>query len=201
MRERGAEAVVSRETYMGRDAVRKRRVPKGYRHPDLDASLNSRRMRNEARLLRDARSAGVRTPIVYDVDPRDASIVMEAIPGRSLKKTIDSMGRDAESLCESLGESIGLLHSAGMTHGDPTTSNAIVNGASVWLIDFSMGIPAAGIEDMGVDVHLLERAMASAHPDAPWAFEAAMRGYGRTMADSAKVIDKVTEIRSRARYT
>lgn len=198
---KGAEATVTIEVYMGRNAIRKKRVPKGYRHPELDTSLNSRRMKNEVRLLRDARIAGVKTPIVYDIDIRDSSVVMEAIPGRSLKETVDIIGREAEKFCESFGESLGMLHSAGMTHGDPTTSNAIVNNGSVWLIDFSMGIPVAEIEDMGVDVHLLERAMTSAHPDAPWAFEAAMRGYGKTMKESEKVMDKVSEIRSRARYT
>ncbi len=201
MSKRGAEAIVTKEVYMGRDAIRKKRVPKGYRHPGLDASLNTQRMRNEARLLRDARGAGVRTPVIYDIDPSDGSIVMEYVPGESLKDAIDAMGRDAERLCESLGESIGLLHSAGITHGDLTTSNAIVQKESIWLIDFSMGTTASGIEDMGVDIHLLERAMASAHPDAPWAYDAAMRGYGKNMDAAGKVVDKVAEIRSRARYT
>lgn len=197
---RGAEACVTLETYFGMSAVRKRRVPKGYRHPKLDSKLISIRIRNEARMLRDARSAGVLTPVVYDIDVVDGSIVMEFMEGESMKQALDS-GNGGKEFCESMGMSLGLLHSAGISHGDPTTSNMIVSDGKVCFIDLSMGTSPAGAEEMGVDLHLLERAMESAHPNAPWAYESTLVGYRKTMAGADEVIEKVAEIRSRGRYT
>ncbi len=64
----GAEATVSNVVFLGREAVMKSRPPKAYRLPELDRHIRSVRTRNEARLMREARKAGVRTPCVYDID-------------------------------------------------------------------------------------------------------------------------------------
>ena len=74
---RGAEATVSRTEFLGRDAVLKTRVSKGYRHHDLDEHLRSARTRTEVRVMREARTAGVRSPVVYDADLKEGSITME----------------------------------------------------------------------------------------------------------------------------
>ena len=37
---RGAEAVVVRTEFLGREAVTKTRARKGYRHPDLDLNMH-----------------------------------------------------------------------------------------------------------------------------------------------------------------
>ncbi len=55
---RGAEATVD----IGAERVEKRRTPKTYRHPTLDARLRKERTTLEARLTSDARRAGVPTP-------------------------------------------------------------------------------------------------------------------------------------------
>ena len=73
---RGAEATVTRTEFLGRDAVVKTRSVKGYRHPDLDSHLRSSRTRTEVRVMREAREAGVRTPVVYDVDPSEGTITI-----------------------------------------------------------------------------------------------------------------------------
>src|SRR5580658_1783621 len=65
---RGAEASIRRVDWLGFAAILKDRDPKSYRPKALDERLRKERTRNEARLLADARRAGVRTPLVYDVD-------------------------------------------------------------------------------------------------------------------------------------
>ena len=78
---RGAEAEIRRGCWLGRDVIVKSRVPKEYRHPDLDRSLRNARTRNEARLMHDARELGVPTPILYDIDAAVAEITMEGDQG------------------------------------------------------------------------------------------------------------------------
>jgi len=54
---RGAEADLVRTEFLCRPAVAKRRVPKGYRLKALDDELRRSRIRMEARLMSEARSA------------------------------------------------------------------------------------------------------------------------------------------------
>ena len=70
----GAEGSVYRISYLGRRAMVKIRSPKQYRIPELDRRIRSQRIRAEARLIREARSAGIRTPIIYDVDTKECSM-------------------------------------------------------------------------------------------------------------------------------
>ena len=44
----GAEAAIETGSYLGRDVVVKRRVPKTYRHHELDQRLRDERTRDEA---------------------------------------------------------------------------------------------------------------------------------------------------------
>src|SRR3989442_1409098 len=48
---RGAEAELRRTTYLGREAVEKVRLPKGYRLPALDEELRRARLRRVATLM------------------------------------------------------------------------------------------------------------------------------------------------------
>ena len=72
----GAEARLYRTKWRGRDVVVKHRIPKLYRHKEIDDKLRQGRTKGEARLLALARMAGVRTPIIYDIDVRSCTIVM-----------------------------------------------------------------------------------------------------------------------------
>jgi TP53 regulating kinase-like protein len=55
----GAEAKLYLTEWRGRKAVVKHRVPKGYRHKDIDTRLRQGRTKSEGRLLALARTAGV----------------------------------------------------------------------------------------------------------------------------------------------
>lgn len=198
---RGAEATVEPCVFMGRGAVVKMRPAKGYRIPELDQRIRSTRTRSEARLTREARMAGVRTPCIYDVDLHECSITMERMEGPTVKQYLDSNPSDPDGICTKVGRCIALMHNAGICHGDLTTSNMIVTGGEVSLIDFSMGSSRVTLEEIGVDVRLLERAFTSAHPGKEALFAALMDSYYSTVHEPDKVRKKVEDIRNRGRYT
>ena len=199
--ERGAEALVSSTRYLGRDAVVKTRVPKSYRDRELDSSLRTSRVRKEARLLREARLAGVRTPFIFDIDLKEASITMELVKGPKLR---DVLGKDltgAEDVCREIGGALAKLHSAGISHGDLTTSNMILEDSGICLIDFSLGNMPASEEDLGVDIHLLRRAFMSAHSEVGHLFDSLLDSYLTDNPGGKAVIAKADDIRKRGRYT
>lgn len=199
---RGAEAVIYSSEYLGRDAIMKVRPPKQYRHPDLDTALRNTRAKNEVRVIREARRAGVRSPVIYDVDLAESRITMEHFKGRKVKDILDSEPSEAEHVCGLIGEMVAKLHNNRICHGDLTTSNMILNGdGTLCVIDFSMGDTLVDIEEMGVDIHLLERAFTSAHSGIGNAFDIVMRAYCRDMKDSEAVLERVNDIKGRARYT
>ena len=198
----GAEAVITETTYLGWDAVVKVRPPKTYRLPELDAHIRSSRTRNEARIMHEARNAGVRTPCIYDIDLKECSITMERIRGEMVKDHLDEHPEDAERVCRMIGECIAKLHTARVCHGDLTTSNMILTDDDhICLIDLSMGCTRAETEDIGVDLRLLERAFTSAHVDLEPAYDAMMDAYYSNISDAKAVRRKVEEIKNRGRYT
>ena len=198
----GAEAIVEPTSYLGRDAVTKTRPPKGYRLPELDLHIRSTRTRSEARIMHEARSAGVRTPCIYDLDLKRCSITMERVEGSSVKDYLDARPEEADEVCALIGSTIAQLHNAGICHGDLTTSNMIREPSGrICLIDMSMGKTRAELEDIGVDLRLLERAFSSAHVDLPKAFEALMSSYYANVPNPKAVMKKLEDIKNRGRYT
>ncbi len=207
---RGAEAILKRDVWNGRDVVVKERIAKGYRHPDLDRRLRGVRIKTEARLMREARRMRVPTPHIFDIDQVSNSLTMEFIHGRTARSVLDNPDR-RESICREIGKLVARLHAGDIVHGDLTTSNMIVSADRLYFIDFSMGAKAAVTEQKGVDLHLLMEAFRSAHADfynkgISWVLEAyrntweSVRGpAGRNEAEA--IIARVHEIEKRGRYT
>jgi TP53 regulating kinase-like protein/N6-L-threonylcarbamoyladenine synthase/protein kinase Bud32 len=198
----GAEATVYRSEYLGRDAVVKVRGPKGYRHSGLDQHLRSSRTKNEAKTMIEARKTGVRTPVIYDVDVKECNITMEFVAGRKVKDVLDGEPSEAKGLCKKIGEMIAKLHNGKISHGDLTTSNMILmpNG-EICLLDMSLGTTIADIEDLGVDIHLLQRAFTSAHSGLEDAMNVILNAYAKNMNDPDSVFRRVEDIKARGRYT
>ncbi|MCK9322894.1 MAG: KEOPS complex kinase/ATPase Bud32 [Candidatus Methanomethylophilaceae archaeon] len=198
----GAEADIFETEFLGRKAVMKVRSPKKYRHPELDEHIRTARIRSEVRLMKDAREAGVRTPIIYDLDLKDCSITMEYVNGNKMKDVLDKNPDKAYKLCEMIGTAMANLHNARICHGDLTTSNMILTEkGELCLIDFSMGGSLIEVEDMGVDIRLLERAFASAHPGLEDAYAHLLDTYSKRKTNVREVMEKVEEIKGRGRYT
>ncbi|HEV2449929.1 MAG TPA: KEOPS complex kinase/ATPase Bud32 [Thermoplasmata archaeon] len=204
---RGAEAAVTRVEWLGMAAVRKDRDPKAYRPKPLDDRLRRERTRTEARLLREARSLGVRTPLVYDIDLTHHRLVLEELPGPTLKSLLEAPGAGPDELAapiEAFGRALGRLHAGGMSHGDLTSSNVLFptgpSGEPAF-VDLSMGARPASLEERGIDLHLVEEDLAGLHPEGASLFERFLHGYELGNVGGAKEVrQRAREIKGRIRY-
>jgi len=201
---KGAEAHIFVGEWLGRRVVVKHRVPKAYRHPELDRAIRARRTAREAQALHRAKEVGVPTPVVLLVDLGTAMLVMELVEGTRLKELLALRGREALWALEELGELVGRLHAAGLIHGDITTSNVVVApDGSLVLLDFGLSEFSRELEKRGVDLHLLKRVLESTHHAmAREAWEAFLCGYRAVVGyeEAASVIEKVREIELRGRW-
>jgi len=182
--------------------VMKKRTPKAYRHPTLDERLRMSRTRKEARLLREARRSGVRTPMVYDVDVRESIIIMEKIEGKKVREVLEQNPSMADSICYDIGRNLAMMHSSRVTHGDLTTSNMILmEDGTLCFFDISLGESMAELESLGVDLQLFHRAFMSAHSSLSDSYVSFLRGYQENYAESALALERAEDIRNRGRYT
>ncbi|MDS0299931.1 bifunctional N(6)-L-threonylcarbamoyladenine synthase/serine/threonine protein kinase [Halogeometricum sp. S1BR25-6] len=193
---RGAEATV---TFEG-DSVVKRRVPKTYRHPELDERLRTERTRAEARLTSLARRAGVPTPVVRDVDPTEGTIVFQHV-GES-----DLAGALTTGRCRTVGEHLAAVHGAGFVHGDPTTRNVRVGGDRVYLLDFGLGYHTDHVEDRAMDLHVFEQSVEGTAADPEPLLQAFEAGYaaaargGSDPTDDEDALARLRQVEGRGRY-
>jgi Kae1-associated kinase Bud32 len=204
---RGAEASIRRVEWMGRPALLKERDAKGYRPKALDERLRTERIRTEAKLLVEARRLGVRTPIVFDVDVERHRLILEELEGPTLKELLEANPTDPAALEAPLrrfGATLGRLHAGGISHGDLTSSNVLYPSgpdADPALIDLSMGDRTAGVEELGIDLHLVENDLKALHPKAAALTKAFYEGY--TEGNPARHRDvraRAKAIRARVRY-
>jgi len=190
-RKHGAEAVI---TVTG-TTVEKRRVSKRYRVPELDRRLITERTRAEARLIAAARKAGVPTPVMKDITAD--TIKMEFIDGSLLTDNL------SETTVQDAGRIVGKLHTAGIMHGDLTSSNLIWRSGdrkSV-LIDFGLSQVTSEIEQRGVDIHVFFQTLESTAPERAELLKTAfIAGYMETFQGASDVIRREHEIRQRGRY-
>src|SRR5437588_1778198 len=202
---RGAEADLYLATIGRWKVIVKRRVRKEYRNPILDERIRHDRTISEASVIHEAKGAGARVPSIVGVDIENNAIVMTHLDGTVARECFDDMGKsEAQKLLRSIGEQIGLLHTAGIVHGDLTTSNVIVSpsGAS-FIVDFGMSHRSVEPEDRGVDLHLLKRSIIASHSqDSSSMMNATIRGYEKTAGKkiATSTCRKAREIARRGRY-
>ncbi len=202
---KGAEASLFLAGWHDRQVVIKTRLPKKYRPAKLDTTIRTYRTIHEPQLINEANKAGVPTPLIFQVDVKNATIVMEFIEGKQVKQLLMDMPREERDiLCSKIGELIGKLHQYGVIHGDLTTSNIILNPEDkIFLIDFGLGEKNSELEAKGVDLHLMKRALQSTHFQfAEECFVAIAKGYAIIVgeAETKNVLAKVKEIERRGRY-
>jgi TP53 regulating kinase and related kinases len=202
---KGAEASLFLADWHGRRVVIKTRLPKKYRPQKLDVTIRNYRTVHEPQLMNEAKKAGVPTPTIFQVDVKNAVIVMEFVEGKQVKQLLAGFSpNEREDVCAKIGELIGKLHCHGVIHGDLTTSNMILNGdGKIFLVDFGLGEKNTELEAKGVDLHLMKRALQSTHYQfAEECFAAVTKGYAAVVGENeAKgVLAKVREIERRGRY-
>jgi len=192
---RGAEAILIHKN----GKLIKKRVPKGYRHPDLDKKIRTRRTRSEAKLLEKAGKI-INIPKVLSVDDKKAEIDMEYIEGKKLSEHLDEFPlNEQEKICFQIGENVAVLHQNDLIHGDLTTSNMILHQDKIFFIDFGLGFHSTRIEDKAVDLHLMRQALESKHFH-HWQqlFDAVLLGYKKLGDES--VLLQLKKVESRGRY-
>jgi TP53 regulating kinase and related kinases len=193
---KGAEADIYLTCWGGRKAISKIRAPKPYRHLELDRAIRKQRTIREANFISVAKKAGVASPYVYFVDPKNAEIIMEFIEGQNAKEVL------TPSLCREIGRCSALLHSINIVHGDLTTSNFIVERKRLVLLDFGLSQYSERTEDAATDLRLIKEVLASAHIQVRGAFEKFVEGYASVAGKkkSDRILENVREIEQRGRY-
>lgn len=171
----------------------KKRISKGYRNPALDQELRLRRTLHEARLLHEAKSY-VNTPILYEVNKNECTIIMEYIEGIRAKEGL------TEEIARKIGKCIARLHQGGIVHGDITTSNIVIRKGVLYFIDFGLGEFSTEVEDQAVDLHLLKQTLKSTHHE-HWKhlWKRIEEGY-KERDNADEVMLKVKDIEKRGRY-
>jgi len=202
---RGAEADLFTLVLARWKAVLKRRIRKTYRTAELDVKIRRERTTREALAMHAAKRLGVRAPTLLEVNPEDCSIKMNFIDGVLARNVIDpTSSSDSITIFENFGRQVGILHNGGIVHGDLTTSNVIIApGFRTFMLDFGMSSHSDEVEDIGVDLHLFERSLATTHTRDTRAFMRAFsKGYRETVgsAQSQKSLKKAAVIARRGRY-
>ncbi|MEM3695242.1 MAG: KEOPS complex kinase/ATPase Bud32 [Candidatus Bathyarchaeia archaeon] len=202
---KGAEANLYLTSWHGRKAVIKRRLPKKYRPAQLDDRIRAYRTIHEPQLMSEAKKAGVPTPTIFLVDISENAIIMEFIEGTQVKMLLSKITKsERKAICIKIGELIGRLHEKGIIHGDLTTSNMILDReGKIYFVDFGLGEKTMEIEAMGVDLHLMKRALQSTHfRFTEECFNAVIEGYSKVLGEekAKSVLEKVREIERRGRY-
>jgi TP53 regulating kinase-like protein len=201
---KGAEADLWLDPdWNGRRAVVKRRVEKQYRHPEIDRELRRMRTLREAEIIHRAKGAGVPTPVIYQVDPEEATMVMEYVEGRRLRDVVTELNpKERLHLFRVAGLQAAKLHRAGIIHGDLTTSNMILAGRRIVFVDFGLAELSEEEEKRGVDLHLMRRMLQSTHFQyAEELLSAFLEGYREEMGEETyAVLRRMEEIARRGRY-
>jgi Kae1-associated kinase Bud32 len=154
----GAEAKI----FLTKDKIVKDRIPKGYRHPQLDTQIRRRRTKSEAKILTKALETGIGVPQVLNTEKH--KIEIQFIEGDRLSETLNNytVAKQFKTM-QQLGTQVSKLHKNNIIHGDLTTSNTILSNDKLFIIDFGLGFISTKIEDKAVDLHLIKQALEAKH--------------------------------------
>ena len=210
----GAEAEVVSGTWFGRPAVMKKRRPRGWRHPDLDRRLTSKRMVNEIKLTIQLARLGAPVPAIWDVDLENSVIIMERIDSTPLIDVLRNEDFD-DNLLISVGKSIRELHRNAVCHGDLSTNNILINlNNEPVIIDLGLATRQYDVEGFGIDLHVLHEIFRASHPEVKDAMDLVLKGYseldkeigqpeeapGGMPPTADEVIKRLGQIMTRVRY-
>lgn len=214
----GAEAEVWSGLWMGRQAVRKIRRKRGWRHPNLEKRLGFRRLLSEARLLIRARRVGLEVPAIWDVDLDKGILVMEMLPGRPLIELLRDENSTQDMIRNSLynsGALVRRLHRLAITHGDLSTNNILIDDdLSAHLVDFGLASIDYEVERFGIDLHVIDEILGASHPSIEGGIDIFLKGYldeesrlgpakgqtGGVVPTADAVMKRLEQVRSRVRY-
>ena len=197
---KGAEADLYKTKWQNSKAILKIRKAKNYRDPSLDSRIRKQRTIKESMMASFVKSFGIPTPLIYFVNLKTTSIMMQEIPGRPVHDLPESK---IIELSKEIGKLVGMLHKNGVMHGDLTTSNFILFQNTVFVIDFGLSQNTIKPEDHAVDLRLIKEILNSAHAKIMIpSWKNFLYGYKSVVGNSyhAKITKLVSDIESRGRY-
>jgi Kae1-associated kinase Bud32 len=212
----GAEAIVTSGFWFGRPAVKKFRRARTWRHPELDSRLTKSRLTGEVRALLKLQQLDFPCPSIYHLNLSNSTMFMERIEGIPLVMNLNSNDslENTEKLFTQLGNMLRKLHLCGITHGDLTTTNIILNSiGNIFLIDYGLSQSTFEVESYGLDLHVLYECLQATHPNYPDAMQQLVDSYlryddfnsmekfeGGTIPTASEVISRFDQIKGRVRY-
>jgi len=197
---KGAEADLYQTKWQNSKAILKIRKIKNYRNPLLDLKIRKQRTIKECQMISFVKSFGIPTPLIYFVNLKTTSIMMQEISGTPVHDLAESK---IIELSKDIGKLVGTLHKNGVMHGDLTTSNFILFKKTVFVIDFGLSQNTIKSEDHAVDLRLIKEILNSAHAKimlSSW--KNFLHGYKSIVGNAyyAKITKLVSDIESRGRY-
>ena len=184
---KGAEATLFLAEFKGRKALVKKRLKKAYRHPLLDEKLRKSRTRREERVLQRLNEKGLSAPTFFEA--KGTELIFSFEQGKLAKNSTLT-----PTTLKQIGIQLALMHQAGVAHGDFTTSNILVQGKNVKIIDFGLSVFSHYIEEFATDLVLFEKTVL------PQEFKVFLKAYANAKQNSREVIARFKEIKQRGRY-
>ena len=197
---KGAEGDLFLTVWNKQKAVLKARKEKNYRNSQLDNRIRKQRTIRESEIISEVKSFGISTPLVYFVDTKNCTILMQYIRGTLIH---DLSKSKLTLICKKIGQVVGTMHKNGIMHGDLTTTNFILSHGKIFVIDFGLAIRTKKPEDHAVDLRLFKEILNSAHVSVMKnAWKNFLQGYRTSVGISRfnKVTNLVSVIESRGRY-
>ncbi len=197
---KGAEGDIFLTSWNKEKAILKDRKKKDYRNAALDQRIRKQRTIRECEIISEVKSFGICTPLIYNMDTKNCTILMQYIVGTLVNELSESK---LIKSCIEIGKTVGVMHKNGIMHGDLTTSNFIVSNGKIFVIDFGLSIKTSKPEDHAVDLRLLKEILNSAHAKIMnKAWSNFLKGYKSAVGPSrfSKITNLVKVIESRGRY-
>jgi len=197
---KGAEGDIFLTTWNNKRAIIKSRKKKDYRNPSLDQRIRKQRTIRESEIISEVKSYGISTPLIYSVDSKKCTILMQYVMGK-LVNALPEM-KIIQS-CKEIGKIVGTMHKNGIMHGDLTTSNFIITTEKIFVLDFGLALKTNKPADHAVDLRLFKEILNSAHAKImKKAWGNFLKGYKTVVGSERfnKVTNLVTVIESRGRY-
>jgi TP53 regulating kinase-like protein len=197
---KGAEGDIFLTSWNKEKAILKARKKKDYRNASLDQRIRKQRTIRECEIISEVKSFGIRTPLIYNMDTKNCTILMQYIVGTLVNELSEPK---LIKSCIEIGKIVGVMHKNGIMHGDLTTSNFIVSNGKIFVIDFGLANKTNKPEDYAVDLRLLKEILNSAHAKIMnKAWSNFLKGYKSAVGPSrfSKVTNLVKVIESRGRY-
>ena len=197
---KGAEGDLHLSNWDNKKAILKIRKKKNYRNSQLDSKIRKQRTIRESQIISEVKSFGIRTPLIYQVNMKNCSILMQHLDGILVYELPDLK---LIKYCKEIGRIVGTLHKNGIMHGDLTTSNFILVNGKIFVIDFGLANKTKKPVDHAIDLRLFKEILNSAHAriiKKAWANF--LSGYKKSVGSTYynKVTHLVSVIESRGRY-